>query len=484
MSSPFPPLRFRFPAVGVLLAFVQATTAQVTEPLHNPLTLSFSNVKTYKFNAAFHQSVDGADGYLVLRKESAAPTALPEDGEVYVQGDFIGDAQVAYVGDDTAFAQSGTLADHAYHYCVFAFNGSGPDINYRQATPCSNFVTLPPPMVNDYYANINPEDTSFVAQLKDRIRTPYASVSYNLYDETMVTQFVARDAPGAQKSVTCVYSGQQFSYTPPFAWTPNTPFSREHTWCQSWMPTTSSSSNEFADQHHLFPVNQNEANGVRSNHPLGMVESVTNAYLEGKLGYNAVGQLVYEPRDAHKGDAARALLYMALRYDGIGGHAWTFNWLNTVAIPGIGEAPQSVDVLLTWAALDPPDAYERTRNDFIQSIQQNRNPFIDRPDFLDYLDFSTLTQKTPAAVPAVSTRPFDVHVYPIPSDGRVTVKPNAFASGEISLRWFDVRGALVKSETFAAAASLETSAYELPAGLYLLLVRCNDGVAAVRWLKD
>ena len=292
MSFPFPLRRFRFPAVGVLLAFVQATTAQVTEPLHNPLTLSFSNVKTYKFNAAFNQSVDGADGYLVLRKESAAPTALPEDGEVYVQGDFIGDAQVAYVGDDTAFAQSGTLADHAYHFCVFAFNGSGPAVNYRQATPCSNFVTLPPPMVNDYYGNINPEDASFVAQLKDRIRVPYAAVSYNQYDETMVTQFVARDAPGAQKSVTCAYSGQQFSYTPPFAWTPNTPFSREHTWCQSWMPTASSSSDEFADQHHLFPVNQNEANGVRSNHPLGMVESVTNAYLEGKLGYNAAGQLV------------------------------------------------------------------------------------------------------------------------------------------------------------------------------------------------
>ena len=176
---------------------------------------------------------------------------------------------------------------------------------------------------------------------------------------------------------------------------------------------------------------------------------------------------------------------MALRYDGIGGHAWTFNWLNTVAIPGIGEAPQSVDLLLAWAALDPPDAYERTRNDFIQSIQQNRNPFIDRPDYLEYLDFSTLTQKAPTAVRAVSNRPFAVHVYPIPSDGRVTVKPNATnASGEISLRWFDVRGVLVKSETFAAATSLETSAYELPAGLYLLLVRCNDGVAAVRWLKD
>ena len=80
------------------------------------------------------------------------------------------------------------------------------------------------------------------------------------------------------------------------------------------MPSYSSTStDEYADQHHLFPTQQNNANGVRSNHPLGEVETVQSSFLQGKLGLNEDNQVVYEPRDEQKGDAARALLYMSLR---------------------------------------------------------------------------------------------------------------------------------------------------------------------------
>lgn len=258
-----------------------------------------------------------------------------------------------------------------------------------------------------YYNSISTASSSFVSDLKTRIRSPYTHVAYSQFDETNVANFASRDTTGGQRTVTCVYSGQNYVYTPPFAWTT---FSREHTWCHSWMPTNPADSperDEYSDQHHLFPTNQNNANGVRSNHPLGIVATVSSQFLEGKLGTNANGETVYEPRDSHKGDAARALLYMSVRYDGIDGYDWTFNTLNTVTLPGQPqpEAPQDLATLLQWHRQDPPTKREVERNDYIQGIQGNRNPFTDHPEYVPYIDFSSLTKLSPTYAAEPSNQP-------------------------------------------------------------------------------
>lgn len=479
-------MNLRFPlSCFFIFVCVCVATAQ-PEPANNPASINFSNVKTYGFNVVYTKSIGGADGYVALRKQGSAAAAIPVDGTLYSRGDFIDDAQVAYIGSDTSFLQTATLASTEYYYTVFAYNGSGASIDYLQTSPGANVIFLPDNNIANYYDDVDPTDTSFVAELKSRVRVPYTQVSYNLYDETNVAQFASRDAPNGQMELTCVYSGQQYTYTPPFAWTPSTPFSREHTWCQSWMPSSpSSSSDEYSDQHHLFPVNQNDANGVRSNHPLGEVTNPISVYLEGKLGYNGIGQLVYEPRDAHKGDAARALLYMALRYDGIGGYTWNFNALNA-SLPGMSEAPQDVNVLLQWCIDDPPDNYERTRNDFVQSIQQNRNPFVDHPEFLSRIDFHTLTYIMPTALQQhyVSTKSFDVHVFPIPSGGDVFLEPNISCTYPLTIRWYNTYGAMVKSVEMKPASRLETNANELAPGLYLLQINCKGNIATTRWIKQ
>jgi len=236
-----------------------------------------------------------------------------------------------------------------------------------------------------YYDSINPNLPSFVEDLKNRIRSPYTKVSYDLFDETNIANFAAQPNNSGGYFVTCVYSGYQYNYTGTFTWAV---MSREHTWAHSWMPTfDSQSGNEYADQYHLFPTNQNSANSVRSNHPLGVVTTVISSFLDAKYGTNISNEVVYEPRDQHKGDAARALLYMALRYDDVNGYNWDFNWLNNVRLPSLSEAPQSVELLLQWAQADPPDAWEITRNNYIQTIQGNRNPFVDHPEYLAYINF-------------------------------------------------------------------------------------------------
>lgn len=76
---------------------------------------------------------------------------------------------------------------------------------------------------------------------------------------------------------------------------------------------------------------------------------------------SGAGALV-EPRDAVKGELARAQLYMMVFYD----------------LPLHG----SLDVLVAWHRADPPDDVERWRNTLIEKLQGTRNPFIDYPEIM------------------------------------------------------------------------------------------------------
>jgi hypothetical protein len=271
------------------------------EPSAQPQNVSFSNVSTYRLNVAWTAPSPSPEGYLVLRSASANPSGQPADGVTYAVGDAIGSFKVAYAGNATSFVQRGIMGGTTYTYHLFAYNGTGSARNYRQTAPAVAVVTTPATMEGNYYSGVDPISATFVSDLQNRVRNPYTRVSYALYDETIVTEFSFRDTTGGQRVAWCVYSGQKVNYTMPFAWTPTTPFSREHTWCHSWMPSSASTStNEYADQHHLFVVNQNNANAVRSNHPLGEVVNPVSTYLQGMYGFDASGNLVYEPREAQK----------------------------------------------------------------------------------------------------------------------------------------------------------------------------------------
>ena len=122
-----------------------------------------------------------------------------------------------------------------------------------------------------------------------------------------------------------VYSGT-FSFLP---------INREHTYAHSWQPTSSTDSRpEYSDQYHLFPTHET-ANSIRANYPFGIVVSPIQTFLECKVGTDASGNIVFEPRDQDKGDVARALFYMIVRYDDIDGYSWTFDWLNGTRLPAL-----------------------------------------------------------------------------------------------------------------------------------------------------
>lgn len=318
------------------------------------------------------------------------------------------------------------------------------------------------PGTGTYYNSISGSNINFVSDLEGRIRSPYTRISYDSFDETNIANFAAINNGNGTKSVFCVYSGYEHIYSGTFTWGT---MSREHTWAQSWMPSGGTGTDQYSDQHHLFPTHQNNANGRRSNHPLGIVANVTYQYLDGKLGTNTLGQIVYEPRDIDKGDAARALLYMSLRYDGISGLNWDFNWLNNTMLPSLSEAPQDVNLLLNWCKQDPPDKWENDRNNYIQSIQQNRNPFSDRPEYINYINFNDLTKLSP--------------VYSSEPSNQITGLNSVVNGTSIQLNWSDATGSQLPSGYLIIAYNKNNFFIPIDGSTYTDDTNLTDGVAIV-----
>lgn len=149
-------------------------------------------------------------------------------------------------------------------------------------------------------------------------------------------------------------------------------WNREHVFAQSRGGFTTSAG-PGTDLHHLRAEDVT-VNGTRGNKDFDNGGTAVSGCADCWTDADS-----FEPRDAVKGDVARMLFYMAVRYEGDDG----FNdlELSTVsgsAVPRIGD----VDVLLAWNAADPVDAFEMRRNDRIHAQWQgNRNPFIDHPEW-------------------------------------------------------------------------------------------------------
>ena len=151
-------------------------------------------------------------------------------------------------------------------------------------------------------------------------------------------------------------------------------WNREHVWAKSH-GDFGTATGPGTDLHHLRP------------------EDVTVNSTRGNKDFDEGGSAVaqcpgclsdadsFEPRDAVKGDVARMVFYMAVRYEGGDG----FPDLEVDDSVGNGTAPYlgRLSVLLRWNAEDPPDAFEQHRNQVIyDSYQHNRNPFIDHPEWV------------------------------------------------------------------------------------------------------
>ena len=151
-------------------------------------------------------------------------------------------------------------------------------------------------------------------------------------------------------------------------------WNREHVWAKS-RGRFGTRTGAGTDLHHIRPTDVS-INSKRSNKDFDEGGKIV-IDKDGKTK-NRVSKMTWEPRDEVKGDVARMLFYMAVRYEKATG-------LDLELTEKIQRSNQPVhgrlSTLLKWHQSDPVDDRERYRNQIIYELQGNRNPFIDKPEF-------------------------------------------------------------------------------------------------------
>jgi endonuclease I len=142
-------------------------------------------------------------------------------------------------------------------------------------------------------------------------------------------------------------------------------WNREHVFAKSLANPDLGTSGAGADAHNLRPCDTQQ-NSTRNNRKFG-----TGSGAAGFINSNAD----WYPGDEWKGDTARMIMFMYLRY----GNRCLPTFVGTGS--SVSSDTNMIDLFLQWNVDDPVSAFESTRNDIIAGIQGNRNPFIDNPAF-------------------------------------------------------------------------------------------------------
>lgn len=154
-------------------------------------------------------------------------------------------------------------------------------------------------------------------------------------------------------------------------------YNREHSWPRSWFGGEVLPMN--TDINAIYPSDV-YCNSMRGSYAYGEVSyaqwTSLNGNKRGPCGTSGYSGTVFEPRDDFKGDLARTYFYMTTRYYGEDG-----SWPGGPMSDGSQLLPWALEMLLTWHENDPVSQKEIDRNTAAYSLQNNRNPFIDDPQF-------------------------------------------------------------------------------------------------------
>lgn len=221
------------------------------------------------------------------------------------------------------------------------------------------------------------------------------SLGYNLARDKMFMEIDNQRVNGQGATVNtleCVYTGRlavgYTSRTDAQSTTYN--FNTEHTWPQS---NFSEAEPMKSDLYHLYPTDVT-ANSMRANYPFGnVVSNITWQNAGSKLGTNNLGQIVFEPRDVHKGNVSRSMFYFITCYP--------------INYGGFFTQTQE-NVFRQWNKLDPVDLAESNRNNAIAALQLKRNPFIDHPEFVERI-YSFATNNIRPTFAKLNALPFKIN---------------------------------------------------------------------------
>jgi len=211
-------------------------------------------------------------------------------------------------------------------------------------------------------------------------------------------------------------------------------YNREHSWPKSWYGDASPMN---TDLFHIVPTDI-YVNNRRDNHPYGEVNNPTwtstNGSRLGPCSYPGYSGTVFEPIDGYKGDFARNYFYMATRYLNEDG-----GWPGSPMASGAVLTAWAEAMLIEWHNADPVSTKELDRNDAVYAIQNNRNPFIDHPEYvlMVYDPYSVEGSESQIYSPTM------IQITPNPFTTSTAIGFILPEASNVSISVFDVTGKLV-----------------------------------------
>jgi len=230
-------------------------------------------------------------------------------------------------------------------------------------------------------------------------------------------------------------------------------WNREHTFPRSRGGFDSIEEDEIADGIDIYWTTKADSlrHGNSDAHALRAADGPENSSRNNQFygEYNGpVGTL-----GKFKGDVARSVFYMAVRYNGL-------EIVNGFPDGNVGEFGD-LATLLDWHRNDPPDDFEMNRNNIVYNWQKNRNPFIDQPDMVEYIWGNMIGENWSQPLSVNDDTELNVRVFPNPTTGRVYIS-GLTVNAEVEV--YSVDGKRLKqSQSVADYIDLDVTS-----GMYLL----------------
>jgi endonuclease I len=472
-----------------------------TAPAAAPTALQLSSTNT-TISGSFTASAS-TNRYLVVRSTSATLSSNPVDGTTYTAGQLLGGGTVVSYTSAASFLAGGLTANNLYYIFVFAANGecTGEAVYFNTSlngsvTTTNTTSNLPP---NYYNAAAGLSCAPLKTALSTIITTGAVQLTYTpgVWTAYLKTD-IKRNFENTRDVIWDMYSDRGPGQNEPYEFIYQTNqcgnytkesdcYNREHSFPQSWF--VGGTYPMYSDINHVFPTD-GWVNALRGNFPFGEVTTIEatpgnpsqNGSKRGtgaavNFGYTGT---VFEPINEYKGDFARAQFYMATRYESLI-DGWQNNGNANEVLNGTEYQAYDdwyIKLLYKWHLQDPVSDKERARNDSVFVVQNNRNPFIDNPQWvLDVWNCTGLLTATSVndvlPVPANSVR-----VYPNPSvNSNVTVKLEKAFNHTTTLQVMDVMGRTVTQQIVTAGQTIiSIESRNLNKGMYFIKLNTKNGI--------
>ncbi len=222
-------------------------------------------------------------------------------------------------------------------------------------------------------------------------------------------------------------------------------FNTEHVYPQSLIVNTA-----IGDLHHLR-VCDITINGNRGNDP----------FTSGSGTYGSTGSGWY-PGDEWKGDVARMIMYLNLRYN--------------EPFTDVG----TLNLFLQWNAEDPVSPIEDQRNTVISAAQGNRNPFIDNPYLATVIWGGSNAENRWGNLSITDVSILNVNIFPNPVHGNVL---NIKSLQTLSVTIFDVLGKKIITQKIDPR-NPQFNVSSLNKGIYLLKLVSSNGNITKKLIRN